>query len=83
MKKYFSLIIILLLMIFTTSCIEKNNEFKDSVSEKYVVKMAKQDLEKRLSNNEGYNAFLTKVKDFSYKLYTFTVIKSIQKGIFI
>ncbi len=68
MKKYFSLIIILLLMIFTTSCIEKNNEFKDSVSEKYVVKMAKQDLEKRLSNNEGYNAFLTKVKDFSYKL---------------
>ena len=68
MKKYLSLIIILLMMVVTTSCFERTNEFKDSVSEKYVVKMAKTDLEKRLYNNEEYDAFLTKVQDFSYKL---------------
>ena len=68
MKKYFSFLIVLLMLFVTTSCAKKEPEFKDLVSEKYVVKMAKKDLEKRLNNNEEYNAFLTKVEDFSYKL---------------
>lgn len=68
MKKYFSLLIVFVMLFILVSCGNKNTDFKDSVSEKYVVKMAKTDLEKRLYNNEEYDSFLLKTQNFSYKL---------------
>ena len=53
MKKYFSFLIFVVLSIFLVSCGEPSSEVSDKLSEKYIVKMAKTDLEKHLYNN-GY-----------------------------
>ena len=66
MKKYFSFLIIVVLSIFLVSCGEPSSEVSDKLSEKYIVKMAKTDLEKHLYNNEEYESFLMNVQEFSH-----------------
>ena len=66
MKKYFSFLIFVVLSIFLVSCGEPSSEVNDKLSEKYVVKMAKTDLEKHLYNNEEYESFLMNVQEFSH-----------------
>ena len=65
MKKYFSFLIIVVLSIFLVSCGEASSEVSDKLSEKYIVKMAKTDLEKHLYKNEEYESFLMNVQEFS------------------
>ena len=68
MKKYFILIVTIFMLFVVASCGQPNDDQQDDTREDYVVKMAKQELEKHLYNNEEYNLFLKKIQNFSYKL---------------
>lgn len=68
MKKIFSILIAMIMLFSVSACKNPDNDIKDNVSDQYITKLAKSDLQERLYNDEEYEQFLLKVKDFSYEL---------------